>query len=246
MIRTTRSDDIQDFLAFFVQMVGVEAATERAGAPLRDIERLARLARRPLPPLYLGYLTEYGRQDRVLGMADDGDARVAARGEFYAEQLDADDSEIPPNGVVISTPGLSGGRALLYQDGDASEPVVVENWWGEVGNTLASSFRNLLYSRAFLRGRFPLTVAHTVLERIAVHDLSPARNVATSLGFEPYWFADENQACMERIDGAALHLFRLEDRIALYLTAREGTVVARLKAALMQQLRLRDATPSPR
>ena len=245
MIPTTRSDDIQDFLAFFRQMVGVEAASEREGAPARDIERFAQLARRPLPPLYLGYLAEFGRRDRVLRLADDGDARVASLLRFYDEQDGAEESEIPPNGVVIAAQGLSGGRALIFPAADAA-PSVVENWWGEAGLTLAASFENFLFSRAFLRGRFPRGTHGTILERADEQDLGPARELATSLGFAPYWFGDEWQLCRERDDGVALHAVQLERRAVVYLRARAATVGQGLKSTFMQQLRLRDASPHGR
>jgi hypothetical protein len=62
MILTKPSDDIKDPLDFLGQMTGPEVLRGRTGAEPEDIARFATLAKFPLPPLYVGYLQEFGAQ----------------------------------------------------------------------------------------------------------------------------------------------------------------------------------------
>ncbi len=248
IVASAPSEDMGDFLSFFAAMVGAEAARERAPAPAASVERLAALAGRALPPLYVAYLREFGGADRVLRMADDGDPRVASLIEFYEEQAGEEEPEIPASAVVIATQGLSGGRALLYADdaepgGAPAEPSVVENWWGDVGDTFAQSFRTYLYSQAYVRGRFPQDRVFPILYRNGDAPLAAAVGVAEELGFRPYWFSDVLRVCMDRDDGAALQLVRKERRVIAYLRSDDDARGAELKSALLRRLDLRDGTP---
>ncbi|WP_394841798.1 hypothetical protein LZC95_32565 [Pendulispora brunnea] len=117
MIATERSDDISDFIAFFEQIVGRDVASDRMGADPKDIERLVQLVGFPLPEMYLGSLREFGERDGVLKPADDASPKPSALVEFYLEQADSEESEVPDNGVVFGVNGSSGERAFLYSDG---------------------------------------------------------------------------------------------------------------------------------
>jgi hypothetical protein len=252
MISTIPSDEIHDFLVFLSQTVGPEALRERAGASPGDIQGFVELARRPLPPLYLGYLREFGQQDRVLKMADDANPQVTALIQLYEEQAGRPDPEIPPDCVIIGVQGLSGGRALFYAAEAAAggspparleEPSVVVTWWEDVGHTYARTFRNHLYRQAFVRGRFRDGALASLYR--PDEDLFPhARQLAATLGFQAYWFSDDYQDCRERDDGAVLYLVRSPNRTTLYVRAGEEHIRDQLKATLLQQLDLRDSTPS--
>ena len=144
-------------------------------------------------------------------MADDGNPRVTALIKFYEEQAAKPDPEIPPHGVVISIQGLTGGRALLFAEGTesggvdlaAGEPSVVINWWGDVGDTCARTFRNYLYSQAYVRGRLRSGLSFASLFGTDDQLLPQSSKLATDLRFRSYWFSDDVQVCMERGDRTA-------------------------------------------
>jgi len=255
MIPTTPSDNIQDFLAFLQQMIGSVALRDRAGALSRDIERFAALVKLPLPSLYRGYLSEFGANDGCLKMADDGNPRIGSLIKLYVEQELKKIPEIPPHCVAISTAGLTGGRALLYKakpdehGGFAyspDAPSVVVNVDADIDYPCAQSFRNYLYRQAFVRGRFPEGAPFASLFRADDKLYAEATQFASTRGLQAYWFSDDYSVCMERDDGAAMHIMRYNDRVSIYLCARDTATRDQLKATLIQNLRLRDSSPPDR
>jgi hypothetical protein len=251
MIPTASSDNIQDFLAFLQQMIG-SAVRDRAGALPEDIERFTRLAKLPLPPAYHGYLSEFGAHDGPLKMADDGNPRIGSLIKLYIEEDLKSIPEIPQHCVAIATQGLTGGRALLYQakpDGHGGfeyspdEPRVVVNVDADIDYPCAQSFRNYLYRQAFVRGRFPQGAPFASLFRADDKLYAEASQFAPSLGLQAYWFSDDYSVCMERDDGAALHIVRYNDRVSLYLCAMDKETRDQLKATLIPNLGLRDSSP---
>jgi hypothetical protein len=239
MIITSKSDEIVDFLDFFRRIVGDEAPRERMGAALSDIARFASLTELPLPPLYLGYLREFGASDGVLRMADDADPRVETLIEYYLDQQGKAEPEIPKRGVVIGTYGIAGERTLLYPE-EAVEPAVVVSWWGDVANVIAETFRNHLYRQAFCAGRMrkgALFVVHKNDE----HLIPDAVNVAVELEFSPYWFADDWQVCLEGANEASLYVERIPNRTAVYGGFRDERSRDRVKAILIERLGMLDS-----
>jgi hypothetical protein len=252
MIPTTPSDNIQDFLAFLQQMIGLVAVRDRAGALPWDIERFAALVKLPLPPLYHGYLSEFGANDGPLKMADDGNPRIGSLIKLYMEQELKKIPEIPPHCVAIATGGLTGGRALVYKAKpdehggfrySPDEPRVVVNEDADIVYVCAQSFRNYLYRQAFVRGRFPEGLPFASLFQTDDNLYSEASQFVPNLGFQAYWFSDDYSVCMERDDGAAIHIMRYNDRVSIYLSARDTGTRDQLKATLIQNLRLRDSSP---
>jgi hypothetical protein len=234
MIETSKSDEIRDFLEFMGRLLGPDAVRDRSGSSAEDIAGFAAVARFPLPPLYVGYLREFGEKDRVLRMADDNDSRVRALLQFYEEQQSATPSEIPPKAVVIGAYGLSGERVLLYPadagDSDATvavEPVVAVSTIARVEYTCARNFRNHLYSQAVARGKildgFVLSV-----RREDEAFLPEATEACRSLGFTSYWFSDEYVASLERDDGTVIQVVRTPSRTTVY--GRFKTEAARNEA----------------
>lgn len=249
MISTNPSDDIRDFVSFLKETVGSDVLRDCAGASPRDIDDLVALCRMPLPPLYLAYLREFGQNDGILKMADDADPRVTRLIEFYREQGGKSESDVPANGVVIGVYGLSGDRALLYPEqsrnvprADSSgEPRVVVSWWGEVGHTIAATFRNHLYRQAFVRGRFRDGSLFS-LYRNDEYVLPEAEVLAAELGFQRYWFSDDYQACLTRPDKAALYIVRNPSRTTLYGRFADTRVRDDATRHFVQQLNLQDSS----
>lgn len=86
--------------------LGKDAVRRRQAARREDIETFVALAKLPLPPLYLGYLREFGADDGALKMADDADLRVTALIELYEESAESE-PDVPLHIVVIGAYGLS-------------------------------------------------------------------------------------------------------------------------------------------
>ena len=242
------SDDIGDFLAFMALTMGEEAARARQPARPDELARFAALAELPLPPLYLGYLREFGAGDGALKMADDANPRVASLIELYEEQDEAE-PDVPVHGVVIGAFGVSGERALLYPaertpgrlGGSIPEPRVVISWWGNVSHTCAQSFRNHLYRQAFVRGCTAVG-AHCSLYRDDADLLPRTRQEVEALGFVAHWFSDDSQCCLERDDGSYFYIDRTKDRTSLYGCLAEAKTRDQVKSALISALGLRDST----
>jgi hypothetical protein len=251
MIPTRASDDIADFLRFYERLVGRDAAARRTGAAPGDIDKFERLVRLPLPPLYVGYLREFGEEDSVLRMADDSTTRVAELIRFHAQQS-AGASTLPPDSVAIGVRGVSGDRVLLYDESPdpgatyaGAEPSVVVSLGGSFGDTCASTFRNYLYRQAFVRGRLRDDLPFASMYRTDDDRLLDAASAAAAeLGFGAYWFSDDYQVCLERADGAALLVARYEDRTSLYLCAPQRRARDEVKTRLLRELGLRDSSPA--
>jgi hypothetical protein len=251
MIPTRASDDIADFLRFYERLVGPDAAARRAGASSSDIERFERVARLPLPALYVGYLREFGAEDPVLRMADDSTTRVPELIRFHAHQT-PDEPTLPPDSVAIGVRGLSGNRVLLYDESAdrgapyaGEEPSVVVSWGASFGDTCATTFRNYLYRQAFARGRLRDDLPCASMYRTDDDRLvDEAAAAAAELGFGAYWFSDDYQMCLERADGAALLVLRYGDRTSLYLCAPDRRSRDDLKQRLVRDLGLRDSSPA--
>lgn len=243
MIPSTPSDRISDFIRFLEAMMGRDAADARVAARAAELSKLLGLVKLPLPPLYLGYLQEFGGGSGPFRLADDTSTDVKALIRFH-EEPDPVDRGVPERGVVIAAYGLSGERALVYPEGvDLSagegvplpEPAVVVSWWGDVGHTCARSFRNLLYRAVFIGRYFPDT-APCSLRRGTDIALEGIVRQLSQLGFVRYWFSDDYQACLERDDGAAIYVER--DATSTFLFGQAGTepVLNQLKRSLVEQL----------
>lgn len=251
MISTAPSQDIGDFLAFLGQVMGRAAVEQRVGASASDIERFAELAGLPLPPLYVGYLREFGRSDGELQMADDAFASVDQLIAYYEEEANDPTPAIPPGGVLIGVRGVSGDRALLYPApapaGTApvgpGEPRVVVSWWGDVGDSCARDFADYLYRQAFVRGAFRDGLRLS-MNRLDTTLVPAVRDVAETLGFEAYWFSDEYQACLERDDGTALYAQRGHDRTTLFIRAESPAARDFLVDAFARRLGLKVSSSS--
>jgi hypothetical protein len=243
MIPSTPSDQISDFIRFLEAMMGRDAADARVAAGAAELSRLLGLVKLPLPPLYLGYLQEFGGSSGPFHLADDTSTDVKALIRFH-EEPDPVDRGVPERGVVIAAYGLSGERALVYpEEVDLSvgtdvplpEPVVVVSWWGDVSHTCARSFRNLLYRAVFIGRYFPDT-APCSLRRgtdVALRDII---RQLSQLGFVPHWFSDDYQACLERDDGAAVYVEQDPTSTFLFGQAANEPALIQFKRHLVEQL----------
>jgi hypothetical protein len=229
--------------------MGGEAVRARQAARPDDLARFMALAKLPLPPLYLGYLKEFGSGDGALKMADDANPRVASLIEFYEAQDEAD-PDVPAHGVVIGAIGMSGERALLYPEdwaagqlgGSIPEPRVAVSWWGDVSHTYAQSFRNHLYRQAFVRGCTAVG-AHCSLYRNDAGLLPRARQQVEALDFAALWFSDDSQCCLERDDGSFFYIERTKERTSLYGCLADARTRDQVKPLLIAALGLRDSAP---
>lgn len=157
-------------------------------------------------------------------MADDTDSRVQTLLEFYEEQHESNNSEIPSGGVVIGAYGLSGERALIYpvaiNDVDMSEdsglePTVAVCDFGEVTYTCSLSFRNHLYRQAFKRGWSRGGNLFSLYQNDE-NLIADVREMISQTDFQFYWFSDEFQVCFERDDGELIYVERTPGRTSTY------------------------------
>jgi len=196
------------FFEFLGACVGRALDERRPASPL-DIARFIEVARPPgpVPPLYRRYLEEFGGGGYDFDLLEDASGAVSSLISSYEEYHG---ENVPPRGLLIGLDGLCGGRALLYSS-DAREPVVVVCWEGVIDYICADSFRNLLYSKAFIAGY--VSQGHTIDGYQHVVDLSRATKGLWELGFESLWFSDSYQSCLWRSDGTAASLYCTQDRL---------------------------------
>lgn len=235
MIPTTRSDDMGDLVAFVRALPWshdrVRATTR--GASEADIARFEALARYPLPKLYRTWLTQAGEDDGGLGLADDASMSLQRLLAFYESQADVDYWDTPFLGVVVALPGLTGARALIYDEEMRDEPSVVVSWGDRVSHTLAESARNWMYQQSFARFRFGAT------RRVFMHapdgqhpGLDAVAGLLAAEGLKPYWFSDRYTHCAEG-DGACAHLSAQRDRLEVIVEAhRHGASIERRLASV--------------
>ena len=235
MIPTQRSDDISDLILFLDKILGYDSKHERRGAHPNDVQKLVGLITYKLPDIYIGYLYNFGLQDSVLKMAGDAETTLNELIEFYEQQALCGNQDIPHNGVVIATEGLSGGRALIYSESKDVEPIVVVNWSQDIGEICAQSFRNHLYHQAFIRGRLRAEfrqVAYGTDQSF----FARIGSFALQVGFQSYWFSDDCQLCLERDDDVVINVRRTKDMIIAYIQARIEKECVDLKASLAREL----------
>jgi hypothetical protein len=204
MISTSPSDEIADFLDFLERMVGSDAVHGRVGAALDDVSLFITLVGVTLPPLYLGYLKEFGENDGILELTEDSDPKLKSLIDFYLKVYGRFPSRLPERAVLIGVGGLGGERCLLYSEtGEREEPRVVVNWEDNTYGTLAQTFRNYLYHQAFIRGL--VRRGYTLSMYRDGTDAKPeVQQLMLDLGFQSYWFSDDWQGCLERDDGGAV------------------------------------------
>ncbi|MDY7232216.1 hypothetical protein [Hyalangium rubrum] len=238
MISTAASDDIRAFIDFVERLSG-GASLSREGATEEQIQRFLELVQRPLPPLYLGYLREFGRQERVIRFADDARPDIDSLLRLYEDQVKRGKPSIPRKGVTIAAQSVSGARTLIY--GRANwEPIVVENWEKGVGETIARSFRNLLYRKGFSAFRLPDPPRYAILANNRQDTLREALSFGASLGFEPYWFNDAYGACAESED--AWFVCQQDSRsFVMYLDAHSAAHRDALKKKFVEKVELKSS-----
>lgn len=243
MVPTKPSDRIDDFIAFWKQLAGEEVADARVGASDDDIKRFESLCRHPLPPLYIAYLREFGRDDGGLMLTADADSRIEELNRFYVEQSQRNYQAVADNTVFIGIETLSGGRALHY--GEDVEPRVVTTWDNTIGVTQAGSFRSFLYSQAFIQAHFPWgDLAHGSLYVDGRHLTEMLSGMAASMGFLPYWFCDGYHLCLER-DDQYLVVSEDENGTGIYVSGRHSRIKDELKRLISAGFTVRDTSPRP-
>ncbi|MDY7232217.1 hypothetical protein [Hyalangium rubrum] len=237
MIPTALSDDIREFIGFIERLSG-GVPLLYVGATEEQIQRFVELVHRPLPPLYLRYLREFGRQTGGLRFADDAHQDIESLLEFYEDQVQQGEPEIPLNGVTIAVQSLSGARSLIYEQAQP-EPIVVINWEKGVGEPIAQSFRNLLYRKGFSAFRLPNPPRYAILFNNQPGTLAEALSFGASLGFEPYWFNDAYGACAESED-AWFVCKQGQRRFVMYLDAHSAAHRDALKKKFVEKLELKE------
>lgn len=197
-----------EFFEFLGACVG-RVLDERRPASRLDIAYFFELARPPgpIPQLYRHYLEEFGGGGYDFDLLEDARGAVSSLISSYEDYRG---ENVPPRGLLIGLDGLCGGRALLYSN-DAREPVVAVCWEGVIDYVCADSFRNLLYSKAFIAGY--VSQGYTLDAYTLGVDLSRATRELLELGFTSLWFSDSCQSCLWRSDGAAASLYRTQDRL---------------------------------
>ncbi len=222
------------------------AGRTRVGATESDVRAYEALVGNRLPPLYVGYLLQFGQRDDDLQMADDTDSRLGTLVKFHREQAR---SEVSPGAVMIDVNGLSANRALMYDldegtqpQGRANEPAVAASESGEVLYRYAHSFTNHLYRQAFVRGRFR-SGSQFSLRRSDEGLLPTLREGVEALGFEAHRFSDDLQVCMERGTDGYVYIVRTPGRTSVYGCFGPTAARDEVKQTLLQRYALQDSSP---
>lgn len=202
------SDEILEFIDFLRTLGDRVAAVDRRGAALTDIERLETLAGRSLPPLYRGFLREFGERSLV-PIAGDGSPRIADVIR-HARTRPASKAS-----VVIGAPAIDPPTLLVYGDDPAAPPHVARTFDGDAGPCEAPTFAHHLYRCGWLialgPNRSELTVADGDADELA--------RSAERAGFERLWFSGGAALCLE--DGVVrLHLAQEGPIVRIAVLAR--------------------------
>jgi hypothetical protein len=203
MIHTQASNDVHDYLAFLKCFPDAQLILHDArGATPEDVERFSSLVRYPLPTIYKGYLLHFGANDRGLDLSDDGISKVGELIQFYEEQISVGYWDVPVLGAVVALQGLTGGRALLYEEGLTDEPQVAINWGENVSRVVSESVRNWMYQTAF--GRFRFRVKDSSKDFTSFRIPGEGKSVLVELAkicqdadLARYWFSDSYVHCAE-------------------------------------------------
>ena len=239
-IRSSPSDRIEDFIEFFQQIAGREATAGRIGASQDEIDHLQSICRFSLPTLYKGYLREFGRDEAMLNFSQDGYPHIDDLIRFHEGQTRRDYQDAPKNSVVIALEGIAEGKLLLYSDNPNDEPKVMAFYDTTIRHVESSSFRNYLYTTAFICARFPLTRKTDVyLRGLGSRLTRPLTEFSVKLGFIPYWFCDDCGASLER-GNDYLHIAEYGDRTYLALNGADRDKCQELRAAFMGNFPLED------
>ncbi|WP_437736873.1 hypothetical protein [Sorangium sp. So ce1335] len=231
------TDDIAEFIAYYsVLFSGHPQAGAREGATEDEIEAFARAAGRPLPPLYLGYLREFGHHDGLVELGDDASCDVRAVLRYLQKRAKNGLPSAPPDCVLISIRGVSMSRALHFASPDGP-PCVVINDTDTIIMNIASTFKHHLYRQAWVHRWFQ-GLASVVMSRADYRLVADARPLAESLGFSTQWFSDAfHYYCGER-GAARVYCFRGMDRVTLSLLSPDPGELLDLKTHFKEKLQL--------
>lgn len=226
-ISTKDSNHIADFLAFLSACYdGEPEALRRAGASAAEVAEVEGLAGGyPLPPFYVAYLREFGRDNGRTKIGADGQATVAAILEHYSDPVER--GLTPPGGLVIGVGRLIHSRMLVWPHAGGEPPVGC--FLGEpiVEYYTAASFKHLCYQSSWIEARFGRS-AGTALQKQGSNALASVASVFSQFGATKYWFSDE------------YGVYGDSDRLACLASLEAGTTwvsVAGRTAAEREQVR---------
>lgn len=182
-------------------MAAQSAADMISGRRGADLEAIARFTERvpyALPPLYMGFLREFGDNAGGVGLGGDGSSRLTDILDFY----DDTPHEVPHGSVVIQTPAISAAVVLRYE---AREPTVCHAWQGTTAGVYAPSFAHHLFRSGWLCAHWPNREDLTTRTGLA-----DVERYALAIGLERQWFGGGEARCFVG-DGAVVDLERTGD-----------------------------------
>ena len=149
---------IEDYLQFLVR-IGIPV--KRKGASPEAVQALERACGRVLPQDYRDYLLEFGDDSGPVQVGDDGQTKVNAILEHYADSFAM--ASTPQDCIVLSVGCLS-DSLMIDCSGTAADGQI---WTFDVDEQqgVSASFRSLLFQKAWLRAHFvPRRSAYTVVQ----------------------------------------------------------------------------------
>lgn len=170
-----------------------------------------------LPIAYVDYLEQMGRSSGRLRLFFDAPDNVADLLAYVERSRVNEQGFAPARCVVLTAPGLSGGRGLLY-DTPESEPRLVTLQWDEVGRVESSSFVNFLFQQVWTRRWFleghPLTTRlpsavgqEQVLQWLRQRSFVRANLPLAAAAHDPIWNGYEHEATRILMDQSDETLF---------------------------------------
>lgn len=173
------------------------------GAAPSEIHELEKLTRIPLPESYRAFLSRFGHGDGGLEIAFDGFTNISDIIEFYNDEIDAGEWEIPPNTIIFGVGGLYINEIGLECRENGQEPRVVFVADGKIRRLYAESLPKLLYRRifeAYMPLLFNMSVELEGENKTPI--LKKAEDIALKSGFQKHWFSDAVAFCGETPDSA--------------------------------------------
>ena len=181
-------------------------ATHRGGASDAEIAQVAALANgNQLPPFYVAYLRELGRDTGRTKVGADGRATIAAILEHYADETERD--RTPPGGLVVGVGCLIHTRMLMWPPDGGEPPIGCFLQGYTIDYVMAESFRHLCYQSTWQEARYGGRNVMMIDKKANV--LSEVESVFAQFGTSKYWFSDrygvyaesERLACMAILEG---------------------------------------------
>ncbi len=222
----------------YVSSFDPDFSSKIRGASPSEIQIFQELVRRPLPTLYVSYLSRMGHGNGGLFLFEPGEKTDIQTIIDAYQDLVIGEWNIPEDCILICEDIFPSQQLALRENGQAEDTVwrIEGEWYGEL---YAASLEMLLWRRAFMNYRLK-SLAHDGYWMIPkMQMLEAAKNLAGQIGFEQLWFSDDIVYCGERED-ATIAIDGYGGGCHIYISAQSPSEFERLGNDFVNQLQAKN------